>query len=395
MSKFKNIQEVCAHHIKVTVDKKLYKKINNFRLSWAMKSDEYIEFLGSNLLGVNIVRFSKLDEEALMVDILNVDSKAFQSDIKSLPEIDPNWKRVNVPVYMALIYLMHVTANTKVQGFKQEDMIKELYLIFSYRAFSSLIYNGFPFPANKNLAISTYEKLSRKFLIKRFNNWQEVFEYRATDVTNLKSIQYKLVKEFSTLDAINLIQVLQDKLKKNFLNVYSVMINTRNSGDIIKTTSLIETTEDGEGLKDLIERPDKYIAYLKSIIGIRDDFIRDDIVNIVAHVVTTLKEKQFKQLLLSISDNSEIIKPIIDKAIITTIEYLNNKKNLNTSDTIACITAIRNYWGYSKTLDKSTLEVKKELNTYINKYLKIKTKWVVSSLIIALILYIYLRATIK
>ena len=40
MSKFKNIQEVCAHHIKVTVDKKLYKKINNFRLSWAMKSDE-------------------------------------------------------------------------------------------------------------------------------------------------------------------------------------------------------------------------------------------------------------------------------------------------------------------------------------------------------------------
>jgi len=395
MSKFKNIQEVCAHHIKIKVDKKLYKKINNFRLSWAMKSDEYIEFLGSNLLGVNIVRFSKLDEEAFMVDILNVDSKAFQSDIKSLPEVDPNWKRVNVPIYMALTYLMHITANTKVEGFKQEDMIRELYLIFSYKAFSSLIYNGFKFPADRNLAISTYEKLSKKFLIKRFNNWQEVFEYRATDVTDPKSKQYKLVKEFTTLDAINLIQVLQDKLKKNFLKVYSVMVNTKNSGDIIKTVSLIETTEDGENIKDLLERPDKYIVYLKSIISIRDDFVRSDIINIVTHIVTTLKEKQFKQLLIAISDNSEIAKPIITKSIITTIEYLNNKKNLNTNDTLACITAIRNYWGYSKTLDKNTLEVKKELNAFISKYLKIKTKWVVSSLIIALILYVYLRATIK
>jgi len=68
-------------------------------------------------------------------------------------------------------------------------------------------------------------------------------------------------------------------------------------------------------------------------------------------------------LLIAISDNSEIAKPII------------------TNDTLACITAIRNY--------------KKELNAFISKYLKIKTKWVVSSLIIALILYVYLRATIK
>ena len=395
MSKFKNMIEVCQHHIKVPLDKKLYKKINNFRLSWAMKSDEYIEFLGSNLLGVNIVRFSKLDEEALMVDILNVDSKALINDVKSLPEIDPSWKRVNVAVYVALTYLMHVTINTKTQGFKQEAMIKELYLIYAYRTFSSLIYNGFSYTADKNLAVSTYEKLSNKFLIKRLNNWQEVFEYRSTDVTDDKSIQYKLAKEYSTLDALNLIQVLQDKLKKNFLNVYSVMMEIKNSGNIIKTNSLLETNEDGEGLKDILERPDKHIVYIKSILGIKDDFIKDDLVNMVLHMISTIKHKQFKQLLIAISEHSEVSTPLVEKSIITTITYLNSKKNINTEDTIAGIKAIKNYWGYSKTLDKDTLEVKKELNKFIKDYLKIKTKWVISSLIIGLILYVYLRATIK
>jgi hypothetical protein len=56
----------------IRFDKSLLNRLTTFRLQWSTKSDDYIDFLGSNLIGVHEIRFSSIDDKNLL-EIFEID----------------------------------------------------------------------------------------------------------------------------------------------------------------------------------------------------------------------------------------------------------------------------------------------------------------------------------
>ena len=82
----KDIKDVCASFTShINFDLKFAKLLEEFRIQWGYKSDEYIDFLASNLVGVHKIRFSAKDEDALYYDVLEIDYSALEYEIHRTP----------------------------------------------------------------------------------------------------------------------------------------------------------------------------------------------------------------------------------------------------------------------------------------------------------------------
>jgi hypothetical protein len=382
-------------------DKKLYTAIQRFRIGWMQKSDEYLEFLGGNLLGVQQIRFSTRDDSMFFTDILNLDLNMIKDDLHRLDGINPEWSVTSNPAYLTLGYIMHKFMTSKDIGSYKENAVREVYYIFAYKVFSSKISNGFKYPADKNLAMATYEKLSNRFLIKKLGSWQAVFEYRSNDITDKKGLHYKNITTYHTENATNMIMDIQGRLGEAFKNVYRVMMDIKENGGSMTTTSQLEMGEDGETIKDITHRPDMYISYLYNIIGSRNDLIKDELLNIITITLPNTKLDVLKATLIAISDSdtnkANGIDDIVDPIISISIKYLNSKQDHSeyTDDTLNTLTLLKNYWGGSKTTNPNIIKIKKYLDKLIVKTTNKKTKWVRSTTVLGVVLYIFLRTVSK
>lgn len=398
----KDILDVFERYLpNLKYDKKLYIAIQKFRIGWMQKSDEYLEFLGGNLLGVQPIRFSTRDDGMFFTDILNLDLSTIKNDLHQLEGINPEWSVTSNPAYLTLGYLMHMFMTSKDIGNFKDNAIREVYFIFAYKVMSSRISRYFPFSADKNLAMATYEKLSNRFLIKKLGSWQAVFEYRAEDIIDKKGLHHNNVLKYHTENATNMLMDIHGRINETVKNVYSVMIDVRDSGGSMTSTTQLEMGEDGEVIKDMTNRPDMYINYLYSIIGSRNDLIKDDLLNLITLILPNTKLEVLKDTLIAISDSdtnkAKGKDDIIDPIISISLKYLNNRQGNHdyVSDMLGTLTLLKNYWGGSKTTDPNIGKIKKYLDKLIVKTTKKKTKWVRSTTVLGVILYIFLRTIAK
>jgi len=401
---YKNIQAVFAKHApNLKFDKKLYKELEEYRIGWATKSNEYIDFLGTNLLGMHQIRFSTVDENKLFVDILGIDKLELEADLHSIKEINPNWKTSSNVTYLTIIYLWHGFLNSKNIGNDLTKAMQTLYYIFAYKVFGSLLSHYFKFNRNPAIAKATYERLSNRYIIKKVGSWQELFEYRAMDVTPPKGLHVNALKKLKTDDAILIANDLQGRLRDMLKSIYGVMVDVIESGDTgINTTSTTTTDVDGEGMsKDIVDRPDKYIVYLYNIYKKPNDFINNDALILIESIVKNVDIDLLKKSLLYISEKYDAKQgskdDIFSMIILNNISYLNTKKYSNDylKDIVDILNTIKSYWSSSRVTSNDIGIVKKSINEIVKKSINKKTKWVVATTVISVILYIFLRSLIR
>lgn len=374
-------------------DDKLFSDIKSFRLGWAQKEDQYIEFLGGNTLGTQTIRFSIKDDEGLIVDTLNIDMSSLNYDLSNTKGITKGRAAETNCIYQTLVYLMHGFSLSKLVNNKiREEAIKECYYIFAYKKFSSLMFNYFKFPADEAIAKVVYEKLSNKFLIKKLNNWQEVFEYRAKDVLN-GGIHYGRIKEYSTEDAIRVILDLQTKLNDMFKNIYAITIQVYNSNERIGSDTLITTIEDNEELKSLTNNPDRYIKYVNSIIRSKADFVKYELVQLIAAQFNKLPAKTLYDFLLTVTEfNVKNIDLLVDVSIVGMIGYLSSKgivKDYN-KHIVEVLNISKQKYSNTKYDDKDTKQIKKILDKEFIK-LNPKASYISSQIVSSVLMYTFIR----
>lgn len=394
-----NIHDAFDKHLgHLTFDTKLYRSIQRFRIAWMQKSDKYAEFLGGTLLGVHEIRFSTRDEDMFMVDVLKADYSAIAEDCRNMEGIDLNRKVSSNPFNLTIGYLMYRFINSKVIGKDLNKALTELYLIFAYKVTGSLLSKFFSFNTTEAIARATYEKLNNKFMLKQKGSWQALYEYRAIDTHAPNGLHYKRLKRYNASDAVYVINDLQGRIREYIKNIYEVFMNVIKDGTAIRSSSAIEIAEDGDSIRDIVNRKDKYINYLYGIVNKKNDFIQDDLIYLIQMIIPNLAVDNFKTLLTYVSEN-EIVKPGSDndyyESIITiTIAYLDSKKisnnyNQNVQDVLI---ALRGYWGSSRVSNPQVAILKNKLNKIVKKAIKKNTNWIIVTTVIAFCMYIFLRA---
>jgi len=396
----KRVFEKYFRHVKF--DNKFFLKIARFRISWATKNTDTIEFLGGNLLGVNPIRFSALDEETFFMDVLGVDKDELKIELHAIDGIDPNRIVTSNVFYLTCSYLFHGFTMSKDIGKSMESALRETYYIFAYRAMSSLVSHYFKYEVERPIAIAVYEQLSNKFLIKKLGTWQKVFEYRAEAVIPPKGLHAKRIRTYETDDAMRIVMDLQGRIRETVKNIYPILMEVRNNNEKIKNTSLDKIDIEGDSaIADIVDRPDLYAIYIKGIIYKYNDFVKSDLIHVVTDMLNMTSTKDITETLMYISEISmsdiKRVEMIVDSSINVAIEYLS-RKNIQSSyqtDVMQILFLLKNYYTGSRVNNKDMDKIKNALRDIYKEATGKKNKTAVSNVRVGIMLYIVLRALAK
>ena len=377
----------------VKFDENLYNLLKSFRVALAQKSDDYIEFLGNNLTGVYPIRFSQQDED-LLYELYGLTQKEFQNEVYQVKGVDKNMRTISNGTYILLLFTAHMFTISKSLPEKlKEDAVRECYYIFIYKVISSRTAYYFKYNIDVSIAKAINERMTNKFLIKRFNNWQEVFEYKALDILP-RGIHYQRMKNFSVDDSGRIISDLYTKMNDIFKNNYAVFMEVKEANERIYSSSLIKQGEDGEKIGDITNRSDIYANYVKSIISNQTDFINLELAELIAGSLKNIDVNDVVVILEQITKVNHIeLDPYIDKIFVASIEYLIRKR-LNKDfikNLYNVIVTLGAYWKSSNFKQKECKEVKKYFFEFTKKNVKRKVKTVIINSMIATIVYIALR----
>lgn len=288
------------HFSKVKFDKRLTKALFQYQLQYINQNREHIEFFGSNLLGVHVVRFKDSDVLRLYNDILDIDYYQLTNDIRKVTTINHEFKVSGDVFNLTCMYLMHRILNSK--DLVDKDRQRGVYdvgLIFFYRCISAILSYYFRYPSDPKIAQSAYARLSNKFLIKKLGSWHRVMEYRAKELVDPKGLHYKPLSAFNDDQAIvYAINDSQGRVRDLIKNYYAEFVKVHNEGESIGvTTSTYFDAEGEETIKEKTKSVETYIAYIRHVVIDKDTFIKDDLLNVITNINSNTSYRMIKQVL--------------------------------------------------------------------------------------------------
>jgi len=382
----------------VKFDGSLLKRLEAFNIAWMSKGPEYPEFLGSNLLGVHPIRFSTRDDDALLVDIYNVDPNVVYENIIKLPQIDKSWAVSTNPILQTMAYTMHRFYKDGLLGGRTEHGVRLCYYIMAYKIFGSLLSRYFSFSTSPAIAKATHERLSNRFLIKKLGSWNEFLKYRSGDIMPPDGLHYKDIVNFSTPEAVNAVNDLQGRIRETIKNIYLVMLDVIEESSTLTSTSMTDMNM-GEGGKtvDLVNRPDKYIIRLKESIATPASLMDADIIHLIHSMVNSSDEDVMNRALLELSESYDSRKSRVDimsELMLLSIDYLATKDITGDYKTnlVSTIINLRGYWSSGSVKDHRVKEVKGYVYGLVKSVSGRKTKWYLAANSLAVIVYLFVRA---
>ena len=391
------------HFSKVKFDSKLAKAIYGYQLGYVNSNREHLDFFGSNLLGVHVVRFKDSDVARLFDDILDVDFVGLSNSIKHVPSINQDFKISSDTFNLTIMYLIHKFFTSPIiNDVQRKRAVYDCALIFFYRTIAALMSDRFRYPADPKIAQAAYANLSYKYLIKKLGSWHKVMDYRANDLTSHEGIHYKELVAFKNdLAIVYVINDSQGRLRDLFKNYYGEFIKVHSEGSSIGVTS--GTYMDAEGVetvKEKVKSTEAYVNYIKNIITDGHSFIKEDLVMVIARNNSNTSARMIKSVLNWMSDSysdTKYVKEIdefVSSAIIHSFYMLETAdRNINYKNYPKVLATLKNLYLSTRSTDNDLVRVR-ELGEKIVAYSQDK-EGLSASLIMStrtsVILYLMLR----
>jgi len=410
----KKIIDVLDEHVTVKIDKRLLRKLTTYNTSFTQKNEEHIQFFGSPLLGVNSVKFTQNDADALMEDVLGIlDVNGLQEDINTLPFFwyDDNGKpsterRVltNLSyqgINLVLLYIAHKALHSKHLNSKERTMLSLAAInILQYKFFSSMHHHYFKHPSNINVALAVYEALDNKSSIKKYGTWKALLDNRSIAVLDNHGALYKDIYNFNDdIQITKVLNAIQGRLKSILNKLTDMFYEMRRSDSKIVSMGRFIELDDGAVLRDVILDQDKYKNNITRVIPSVNDFIKTDVLAVVGDVVKAVNVDRLHTTLVYLSNNyngdkQKDLHTLINSIMVFLFDLVRTE-NLSLNNIPLLMIKVRSSVKSSRTLD-SNLKQAKELSGYlISDALSTNSKGTISSIRVGLIIYIILRSLLK
>lgn len=406
MDHFESLKVVFDEHFShVKFDNKLAREVYQYQIGYVNSSREYLEFFGSNLLGVHVIRFKDSDVFRLFDDVFDVDYYELESDIREVKTINHEFKISSDLLNLTLMYILHrfMTEST-MNDSSRKRACYDTALIFFYRCVAALMSHYFKYPADPKIAQAAYSKLSNKFLIKKLGSWHRVMDYRAEDLIDRRAgIHVKHLQSF-TDDAriVYAINDSQSRVKDLIKGYYAEFIKVHSEGENVAVTKGTYMDADGEEtVKEKTKSVENYVTYMQQAMADQHTFIKDDLISIITQINSNTSFRTVKATLLWLHEKqndpkySKLIGEFVGDVVVQSLYLIkNNMTPKNMRDYQHILPNLKNLYLSTRTVDKDI----ERIRDVGFKLIKEANKKVSPSLILAtrtsIILYITLRALV-
>jgi len=389
----------------VKFDVKLAKAINSYQLNYVNRNQEHLEFFGSNLLGVHVIRFKDSDVMRLFDDVLKVDYYDITDNVKDVKEISQDHKVSSDTFNIICMYLIHrFLTSPIINDVQRKRAAFDCGLVFFYRCIAAIMSAWFRYPTDPKIAQAAYAKLSNKYLIKKLGSWMKVMEYRSEDLINKNNLHYKNLVSFKdTFTIVYAINDSQGRIRDLLKNYTAEFMKVHQDGSSINTTSSVFTDAEGEEtVKEKTKSTEAYVTYLKTTVIDKHTFIKDDLITIVSKQNTNTSFRMIKQVLnwmhAGYSDIKQhnLLDEFITKVVVHSLYLIENQiPNYNLRDYPHILVNLKNLYLSTRSTDVDLIRIRElgesivrtSNDTRISDSLMLSTRT-------AVILYLTLRALV-
>jgi hypothetical protein len=397
-----SIKDVFAKYANIKIDEALIKRIHHFEQEFTHRNEEHIEFFGGNLLGVNKVRFLPKDWANWFDNVLNVDDVELESALHDLKTVNKNHNVASDVMNLTCIWLTHAILNSKLNATLKHRGAVDTLLVFQYKVLTSKLSKDFKFNANRELMTTVYASLSKKFSIKQYGSWGALLNARAEDVISKGSIHYNTLMNFDNDLKIQYIATdMQGRLRDIVKNHWDVINSIRESDKKIMTTSATIDTDDGAAVVDMSRSIVVYKDYINSVVGERTNFIKDELIKVIASAMTTMSPVFLRDALEHVSDNYQLdggeIEGIINGIMVHAFDFLSHRYqgNMRTPDLAYIVTTLRGIYMSSRTKDMLLLKLRDDIDAMLKRKLRGRSEAAIAAVRTGLMLYVVVRALTK
>jgi len=328
-------QVLDGHFEKVSFDRELIKRLYEFQLKFINRNDDHLSFFSGKLMGVEVIRFTEKDVNAIFVDLLQLDKQRLSKDILNAEEINPDWSISSNYINLTFLYIAHrFNIEGRLPKKLRETGVVLAIMILHYYVITAEVSNFFRYPTTPDKAQMVYERLSKRFLIKRFNNWNEVLDHRTLMSIDLhKEVIHTLSDEKKIRYFVtNIVGSIRDIVHEHF----TVLLKVNELDERVKKTTSLGSTPDGDvAFKDSVEEVSILVQKLTNTLVDYGSFYVPRDIEVVLKVVRTTRAKHLQRLCFWLVDNylenNDSITTTLKDVIVYIHGRMNNVKYASTS----------------------------------------------------------------
>lgn len=372
----------------VEFDKNLYKLILHSNIKLITKNENK-NFFGGQLIGCYVVKYTYYDKDEFFSYVFDKDSEEIEKKLKTISTLNQSFKISFDSINLTCFYIAHrFLTNNKLSKKEQLEYAAEILNYFNYRTLLVICSNYFIYPISEEEALSLFERLSNRYIIKKVKNWNEYCQYRSNEY--LESKQIVLLKSFRNDDELpNAINDLFIRTKDTLKNIYREFIKLQEDDNSIGVRkSTLNDLEGKEIIVDNLHSAEKYSSILVSSLSDKNNFIRSDYVNVTLSIIKNISYKHINECLelfyeYSHKDSKTFneTQQLLTSIIINTLSYIQ-KHNLYVKEGASIIKILNMITGvllYSRKTNVEINTLKQQLSNHIDKIYNVYTKKKLSS----------------
>lgn len=304
----------------IKVDRKLAQAVGSYVTEFTNRNEDHISFFGGNLMGVDRLRFLTEDRNRWMDDIIGGDDMALKDLISEATDIVASRIVSTDPMNLSCLWLCHRFYNSNLPEREKHRAMLDTMLALQYKFISSILAYWFRYTADRDVAVATYARLSKKFGLKRHGTWGKLLEYRAEEIIGPRSIHLGTIKSFdNNADIVYMVNDIQGRIKDILKNIRDVFEEVaHNPKLLIRSSSQLGTNLDGDRIvREVFRDEPKMRRYVHTVVLDVNSFVKPELVGIILDIMPTAHERLFGELLDYMARNSgrrgdKNIAPFID-----------------------------------------------------------------------------------
>lgn len=286
------------------IDRALLKRLQAYETEFTHRNNDHIAFFSGNLLGVDKVRFKTTDWANWFDDIIQLDDTELRQAVHALPSVNKDFVVSSDVMNISCMWLIHAFENSDLSPKEKHDGMMAAALVFHYKVLSSKLAHDFPFAANKEIAITVYAQLTKKFALKQHGSWGALLRARCEDLIRKGTLHWKTIENFGP-DAAVLYMVTdtQGRIRDVVKKLWEVLDKVRASDSKIVTVSSTITVDGEAKVGDLNRHLVDYKHYIHGIVGTPTTFIKEELIDVVGNAMHTMNPEFLQEALVWISTN--------------------------------------------------------------------------------------------
>jgi hypothetical protein len=401
---YSTLKELFDNELKnVKFTPKLVRDINLFQVGFTVRNQDHAEFFGGHLTGCHVLRFNNADFSK-WYELFDVNDQDLTKKMHKIPSVNPAFKITSdlfnvLNVYLAHRFLVEESLPEKLRLQAAKDVL----LVIQYRTISAIITQRFIYPADPNVAQRTFERLSNRFLLKKIGSWQKLFEYRSDELLSKDSIHLRALLKFNNdTEILYCVSDMHNRISDAIKNIYSVHMQTHAAGDSVTRSGGTGANMEGEvEFKDKHVRESDMVDYVTDVLGERNNFVRNELMDIVLSSMKTVQESNLRQTLNWLTDNAlsthrKEILAFVENVFKYALGYLTNEgRPDNPNDISQVIGNLRGSLMSSRSSDEVLLTMRDDGSFLVKQATGRTNEQTIAGIRTSVILYIFLRGYLK